>query len=246
MADSNAKEMPGEGAIAGRPLHFIWICDVSYSMEGTKIESLNFSVEESIPAMRDAAADNPRAQVLVRVLKFSDGAQWVFSTPVKVEEFTWTKLGVEGSTSLGKALSMVADQMKMPPMEERGLPPVLVLISDGQPTDDWRSGLDELLAEPWGKRAIRVAIGMGDDVNMNVLQEFIAFPAQERPALKAGNARDLINYIQWASTVPLKASSQPPSTPKGEKLAIPLPAEGAQLPAGVDPNSIPVDLDSVF
>src|ERR671915_110041 len=44
-----------------------------------------------------------------------------------------------------KALSMVAEQLRIPPMVERALPPVLVLISDGQPTDDYASGLKALM-----------------------------------------------------------------------------------------------------
>ncbi len=38
-------------------------------------------------------------------------------------------------------------------MGERALPPVLVLISDGQPNDDFDSGLKELLSKPWGKES---------------------------------------------------------------------------------------------
>ena len=53
---------------------------------------------------------------------------------------------------MGKALSMVADELKIPPMTPRALPPVLVLISDGQPTDDFDSGLQNLMDQNWGKK----------------------------------------------------------------------------------------------
>jgi uncharacterized protein YegL len=43
-------------------------------------------------------------------------------------------------------------------MEQRALPPVLVLISDGQPTDDFEAGLATLMAEPWARKAVRLAV----------------------------------------------------------------------------------------
>jgi len=76
---------PG-GELAKRPLQFIWIVDVSGSMSGKKIESLNFAVRESIKPMQDVADENPNAQIFVRALKFSDGAQWHISQGVDVHD----------------------------------------------------------------------------------------------------------------------------------------------------------------
>ena len=72
--------LPG-GALSSRPLHFFWIADCSGSMEGEKIERLNFVIRDVIPSMRDAADNNPNAQLLIRALKFSTGAQWITSDP---------------------------------------------------------------------------------------------------------------------------------------------------------------------
>jgi len=43
-------------------------------------------------------------------------------------------------------------------MSDRALPPVLVLISDGQPTDNFQKGLDKLIAQLWGQKAVHIAI----------------------------------------------------------------------------------------
>ncbi len=51
-------------------------------------------------------------------------------------------------------------------MEERALPPVLVLISDGQPTDDFDTGLSTLMRQPWAQKAVRLAIAMGHDADL--------------------------------------------------------------------------------
>jgi uncharacterized protein YegL len=129
------------GQLASRPLHFIWICDVSGSMSHkAKISSLNTAIREAIPLMQQEADGNPNAEVLVRVIKFASGAQWHIAEPTPIQDFRWTDLTADGVTDMGKALTMVADQLKTPPMNDRALPPVLVLISDGHPTDDFNSG----------------------------------------------------------------------------------------------------------
>jgi uncharacterized protein YegL len=110
---------------------------------------------------------------------------------------------------MGKALSMVADKLKMPPLETRGLPPVLVLISDGQPTDDFNRGLSDLMALPWGKKTVRIAIAIGEDADHEVLQKFIGHP--ELTPLQANNPEVLAKQIKWVSTAVLKSASSPSS-----------------------------------
>ena len=177
---------PG-GTLATRPLHFIWICDCSGSMAGEKINQLNFAIKEALPAMRKEADENPNAQVFVRALKFSKGAEWINADPVPVEQFQWADLTAGGPTDMGKALSMVADALTIPPMTERALPPVLVLVSDGQPTDDLEKGLARLLEVPWGKKAVRLAIAIGKDADRDVLAKFIG--NAENPAVRGEQRR---------------------------------------------------------
>ena len=200
---------PG-GELASRPLHFIWIADCSGSMgvDG-KIQSLNTAIREALPSMKQVADENPNADVFVRAISFSSGAQWHVSQPTKVADFTWTDLTADGVTDLGKALSLVAEQLDVSRMGERSLPPVLVLMSDGQPTDDYASALDNLLNLPWGKKAVRIAIAIGQDADTDVLQRFIAHP--EIKPLQANNAEQLVKYIKWASTAVLKSASAPAS-----------------------------------
>ena len=219
-------KLPG-GPIATRPLHFIFIADCSTSMTGSKIQALNHAIREAVPHMREVARGNPNAEVLVRAVKFSAGAQWHVSQPTNVDEFEWTDLSVSGMTDMGRALSLVTEVLRTPPMQERALPPVLVLISDGQPTDDFEGGLRVLMAEPWGKKAVRLAIAIGEDADTGVLQRFIGH-AEIQP-LVANNAEDLVKYIRWASTAVLQAASAPASqtsdAPPGVNVPLPPPPE---------------------
>jgi len=190
-----------------------------------KIQSLNTAIKEAIPHMQDVADENPNAQVLVRAVKFSDGAQWHLSQPTDIADFKWEDLEAGGVTAMGMALGIVADQLKIPPMTDRALPPVLVLISDGQPTDDFAGGLQALMNEPWGRKAVRVAIAIGEDADQEVLKRFIGNP--ELKPLQANNPEALIKYIRWVSTAVLKSASAPASQTMAASVAglnVPIPA----------------------
>lgn len=203
---------PG-GELANRPLHFFWVVDCSGSMYGEKIATVNNAIQSCVQPMRDAADDNPNAQLLIRTLKFATGASWVTTNPTPIEDFAWDDLQAGGVTDLGKAFEMLAAQLTIPPMSDRALPPVIVLLSDGQPTDDYKKSLDKLLHLPWGKKAVRIAISIGQDADDDVLVEFTG---NRELVLQANNAEDLTKMIKWASTVASVVSapaSQPIITP---------------------------------
>ena len=106
-------------------------------------------------------------------------------------------------------LKMVAQELKIPPMSDRAFPPVLALVSDGEPTDAYHVGLNHLMRLPWGQKAVRIAIGIGADADLQVLQEFIG-RSDVRP-LQANNPEELAHHIRWTSTAVLKAASSPAS-----------------------------------
>ena len=203
-------------------------------MDGEKIGRLNFAIEDAIPAMRDAAASNANAQLRVRVVTFSSGARWHVAEATDIEQFSWTAVTAGGVTDMGQAIRLVAEQLQMPPMEQRALPPILALISDGQPTDDFAGALAKLDGLPWGKKAVRIAIGVGQDTDLDVLGKFIGPKSELRP-LEANNAQELVNYIKWVSTAVINAASAPASgSGQDDGLAVPIP----QPPAPGDGNDV--------
>jgi uncharacterized protein YegL len=230
---------PG-GPVAARPLHFFWIADCSGSMSvDGKIQELNAAIREAIPHMREVAKEHDNAEVLVRVITFSSGAAWHVAQPTVVSNFNWTDLSADGVTDMGRALRLVADALKPANMPERGLPPVLVLISDGQATDDFKGALQELMQQPWGKKAVRVAIAIGRDAVLEPLQDFIGNP--ELKPLLVKNADDLHKYIKWASTVPVKAASSPATQTKDRASSA-----NVDIPAPPPPDSDPGSANEVW
>ena len=224
--------------LSNRPLHFIYLCDCSGSMAAQgKMQALNQAIRQSLPGMAEVARQNPEARVLVRAVRFADRAEWHLAEPTPVQQLQWRDLEAGGITAMGEALELVAGALQSPPMEERALPPVLVLISDGQPTDDFDAGLARLMREPWAQKAVRLAIAMGHDADLEVLQQFIGpepgggqgHGKSPRRPLQASNATTLAQYIQWASTAVVGAASMPASRISTAGAAAD-PAAGSNIP----------------
>jgi uncharacterized protein YegL len=221
---------PGTAGIATRDMHFFWIVDCSGSMQiDGKMAQVNNAIKESIEDMRRVADENPFAKMQVRVLTFSNGANWHVSQPTAVSDFGWSDLQADGVTDMGAAFEKLAEQLDVNKLGQHGFPPVLVLISDGQPTDDWKKPLKKVLDSNWGKRAARVAIAIGKDADKETLKAFVNNP--EIPVLEANNPQMLTKYIKWVSAQVSQAVVAPPSKTAEQS---PSDAQGA-LAAAVPP-----------
>lgn len=224
-------QRPG-GELATRPIHFFWVVDCSGSMYGEKIGIVNNTIQECIPEMRNSADNNPNAQLLIRALQFSSGASWITTSPVPVENYSWEDMEANGLTELGKAFDLLAAQLSIPPMPARALPPVIVLLSDGQPTDDYKKSLDKLKGMPWFRKAVKIAISIGQDADDDVL---IEFTGNKELVLQANNATALAKMIKWASTTASMVSA-PSSKPMN---SIPVSAPAASTPVASVPANDP-------
>ncbi len=213
---------PG-GQMTSRPLHFIWLVDGSGSMRVQgKIEALNAAIQEAIPSMQSIARENPQAAIYVNAIRFGDDARWMVERLTPVSEFIWPEVEAGGMTAMGEALVMVGEALQAPLIRDRALPPVLVLVTDGLPTDDFQAGLNYLLGKPWGRRAVRMVVAMGEDAAGTEVQEYLrAFVSEDAPRpFQANNPEALAFHIRWASTAALKLVcspllSQGPSVEKG-------------------------------
>jgi uncharacterized protein YegL len=187
------------------PLHFIWLIDCSGSMGEHWLPTLNFAMRRAIPEMQRVAQLTPHVQVLVRAIKISSGATWHIAKPTPVEKLQWRDLFGDGVLDLGMAFKMVADQLTLPRMEQRGLPPILVLITQGYATDDVARGLKAIMDQPWGRKAVRIGISVGEDADYALIQKFIS--NSEIKVLQADDEVALLECVKWASTVPIETVS---------------------------------------
>ena len=187
---------------AGPPnaiLHVVFVVDGSGSMTGERIASLNWAAMTALPVMRDAAEDHPDVDVRVRVARFSAfGVDWPIAEPTPLSEVRWMPVQAGGESPMGAALQAVAAVFEADAVVAAALvlPPVIVLLSDGLPTDDARAGLAALLATELGRDAIRIPIAIGSDADLDLLAEF---GGETGTVLKAADAETLVAHIHWAA-----------------------------------------------
>jgi len=215
-------EMPGQAGIKRRDLHFFWVLDASASMTGSKIYSLNHAIREALPAMQAEAALHPEVNLLVRVVTFGYSVKWHVPTPTPVAQFQHLDVQPDGSTPMGEALGLVANAMAG--IRGRNVPPVIVVVTDGQPTDNFEDGLAKLMATEYGPKSIRLGIAIGADAKHEPLLKFIN--NAEYPVLDANNPAAVAACIKWVSTIAVKAASNPRGA---EPIVPPAVSSGAEV-----------------
>lgn len=167
----NMFDMAGE--IVKREMVMFFLIDCSGSMYGTKIGAVNTAVREALPEMRTVGGSD--AAIKIATLLFSNGCRWMYPEPVPVEDFQWASVDAEGMTDLGRACKELAEKLSKHAFlnaPSGSVAPVIFLLSDGQPTDDFDDGLEKLKANRWFKHAIKVAVAIGDDADLDALEKF--------------------------------------------------------------------------
>ena len=147
----------------------------------------------------------------VRAIGFATTCRWIIEEPVPIESFRWTNVDAEprGLTELGPALAELARAMGELRSLDRGVTPAIVLVSDGLVSDarhpHFAEGLELLLAEPWGNKAVRLAINIGSSIDEDMLRRFIGH--DEIAPVRADNPQRLAALLRWASTYAVDTAS---------------------------------------
>jgi uncharacterized protein YegL len=195
-----------------RPLPVILLLDVSGSMSvNSKIDVLNQAVQTLLDNL--AAESAFRSEIQVAILTFGDQARIHLPlTPAKQVQFT--PLSADGVTPLGATLTQLRSLLEDPAqVPSRAYRPTVVLVSDGQPNDDWQGPLSELLASSRASKAFRLAMGIGDDADLEGLRRFLDDPMGR--VFQAHDARQLHEFFQWVtmSVAARSRSATPDSLP---------------------------------
>lgn len=163
----------GATGVSRKSLVIFFMIDTSGSMKGTKIGELNTIMEELIPEIRRVGEAD--TEVKVAVLTFSTDVKWMYPEPIPIEEFEWVRLNASGVTSMGAAFKELSSRMSRNSFlnsPSLSFAPVIFLMTDGYPSDDYEEGLKALSVNSWYKFGLKAALGIGNEANDDMLAEF--------------------------------------------------------------------------
>jgi len=199
MSDGIYDDVEG---ITRRQMVLFFLIDTSSSMANSKISSVNTAIREVIPELREIGGAD--VDLKIAVMEFSSGCHWQNpSGPVSVDKFSWSNLSADGVTDMGAAFLELANKLsrnsflKAP---SASLAPVIILLSDGMPTDDWEGGLNALKANNWFKNAVKAALAIGSETEVDVLNEFTGNPDTVISVNNPGVLRTMIKKVSVTSS----------------------------------------------
>lgn len=173
------------------------LLDVSGSMYGDKIDTLNDAVDTML---RTLAADE--APYLVSVITFGNKVDcYIEPTSAKEAAGRWRNMDADGMTPMGGALRMAKDLIEDNTIiKGRMYYPVVVLVSDGAPNDEWKKPLEDFIGTGRTAKCQRMAMGIGADANMSVLKKFVEGMADEA-IYQAADAADISEFFKKVTRV---------------------------------------------
>lgn len=177
-----------------------YLVDTSGSMSGSRIGTVNAAMEECIPLLKEVAQANDDAEIKVAILQFSSGCSWITpaSGPVGLEDIIWNDLQAGGMTEFGGALLELDKKLSRNEYlksQTGAYAPVILLLSDGGPTDNWESGLNQIKQNNWFKHAIKIAIDIESGSDRFVLAQFTGNPEAILDAKDTATLKKMIHKV---------------------------------------------------
>lgn len=177
-----------------------YLVDTSGSMGGSRIGTVNAAMEECIPLLKEVAAANDDAEIKVAILQFSSGCSWITpaSGPVDIDDIIWNDLQAGGMTEFGGALLELDKKLSRNEYlqsQTGAYAPVILLLSDGGPTDNWEVGLNRIKENNWFKHAIKIAIDIESGSDRSVLAQFTGNPEAILDARDTATLKKMIHKV---------------------------------------------------
>lgn len=187
---------------AKKSMVIFFMVDTSKSMEGSKLDSLNRVMGEILPEL--IGVGEAGTDVKVAVLDFSSGCEWVTPEPVLIEEYQrWENLTADGVTDLGEACEELCSKLSRKSFlraPSLSYAPVIFLITDGYPTDNYKKGFEMLRQNRWFQYGLKVALAIGSSVDLEVLHEFTDDEELVLQAFGADMLKKLVREIAVTSS----------------------------------------------
>jgi uncharacterized protein YegL len=204
----------------GRALPVFILLDVSGSMKGEKIETVNVALKEMINSFKKI--ENPKGIIELCLITFGGSQVNVIKELSQLKDSDVYTLTANGNTPMGMAFEKVAEMIEdKNVVSSRAYTPTIVLISDGNPTDYNPAGksIEEIMA--WESlmkihsgircsKATKLAMGIGGDVDSNILKAFIN--NNEIPVISAKDNNTISKFFEWVTmSVSVRSVSSNPN-----------------------------------
>ena len=177
-----------------RKLPVYLLLDTSGSMSGEPIEAVKNGVQLLVSTLRQ----DPHAleTAYLSIIGFGSSAS-VLAPLSEVSAFQPPALVASGTTSMGEALRLLAtrvdQEVTRTTAETKGdWKPLVFLMTDGHPTDDWRPGLEELRKRKLGTI---VACAAGQQCDESVLKEITEIVVR----LDTADSSSIAAFFRWVS-----------------------------------------------
>lgn len=177
-----------------RRLPIYLLLDTSGSMTGEPIEAVKNGVQMMVHSLRQ----NPQAieTAFVSIITFDSEAKQLIPL-TDLASFQTVDLKAAGTTALGAALSLLADKLEnevtKTTLEQKGdWKPIVFIMTDGVPTDDWQAGFQKLKAV---KKGLIVGCAAGNNADDKVLKEI----SDQVVRLSNTDADSIGKFFQWVS-----------------------------------------------
>ncbi len=175
-----------------KPMPVILLLDVSGSMSGSRIDDLNIAVYDMLKSFTTT-----EVKIQVSIITFGAEVKLIMQQQDAHAALTnWSNLSASGMTPLGTALTLAKDMVEDKEIvPSRCYRPLVVLVSDGEPTDSWEKPLQHFVSEGRSQKCDRMAMGIGADFNSNILSKFIAGASQTK-VFTAANATQIKDFFK--------------------------------------------------
>lgn len=159
----------------------IFVIEASGTMQGERMASINQTLRSAITLLSETNLNSSDDFFYAKyaVLRFATGAQWLTEGLTEPISAHTPHITADGLADLGCALDLLNAGLSrksfLCPTHTYTLP-LIFFITDGNYTDDYKKALNTLKENNWYKHSIKLAIGLGNDVDLSVLQEITDNP----------------------------------------------------------------------